>query len=51
MLLFGAALLFALCSLVHLSVVESLVLLVLLLIEIGLFAWLYLPVRIKKMEA
>ncbi|MGO3604474.1 MAG: ABC transporter permease [Enterococcus malodoratus] len=49
-LLFAAAIIFTLCSLVQLSIVESLVLLVLLLIEIGLFAWFYLPTRIKKME-
>ncbi|MGG5369826.1 ABC transporter permease [Enterococcus sp. AZ196] len=49
-LLFAAAIIFTLCSLVHLSIVESMLLLVLLLIEIGLFAWFYLPARIKKME-
>lgn len=49
-LLFAAAIIFTLCSLVHLSIVGSLLLLVLLLIEIGLFAWFYLPARIKKME-
>jgi len=49
-LLFAAAVIFTLCSLVHLSIVESLVLLVLLFIEIGLFAWFYLPARVKKME-
>lgn len=50
LLLFAAAIIFTLCSLVHLSVVESLVLFAVLLIEIGLFAWFYLPARIKKME-
>lgn len=49
-LLIAAALIFTLCSLVHLSIIGSLALLVLLLIEIGLFAWFYLPARIKKME-
>lgn len=49
-LLIAAAFIFTLCSLVHLSIIGSLVLLVLLLIEIGLFAWFYLPARIKKME-
>jgi ABC-2 type transport system permease protein len=49
-LLVAAALIFTLCSLVHLSIVGSLIILVLLLIEISLFAWFYLPTRIKKME-
>ena len=49
-LLIAAAFIFTLCSLVHLSIIGSLVLLMLLLIEIGLFAWFYLPARIKKME-
>lgn len=49
-LLTAAALIFTLCGLVHLSVVESLGVLIVLLIEIGLFAWFYLPSRIKKME-
>ena len=50
LLLLAAAIIFTLCSFVHLSIVGSLTVLVLLLIEIGLFAWLYLPARIKKME-
>ena len=49
-LLFAAAIIFTLCSMVHLSIVGSFALLVLLLGEIGLFAWFYLPTRIKKME-
>lgn len=50
MLLFAAAIIFTLCSMVHLSIVGSFALLVVLLSEIGLFAWFYLPTRIKKME-
>ncbi|MDT2673174.1 ABC transporter permease [Enterococcus dongliensis] len=50
LLLFSAALIFSLCSLLHLSIFESLGLFGLLLVEIGLFAWFYLPARIKKME-
>lgn len=50
LLLAASAVVFTLCSLVHLSVLESFGVLVVLLIEIGLFAWLYLPARIKKME-
>lgn len=49
-LLIAAAIIFTLCSLLQSSIVESFILLVVLLMEIGLFAWLYLPARIKKME-
>lgn len=49
-LLFAAAIIFSLCSLVHLSIFETLILFAALLVEIGLFAWFYLPARIKKME-
>jgi ABC-2 type transport system permease protein len=49
-LLSAAAIIFTICSMIHLSIVGSFALLVLLLGEIGLFAWFYLPTRIKKME-
>ena len=50
LLLVATAIIFSLCSLIHLTIIESFVLLVVLLIEIGLFSWFYLPARIKKME-
>lgn len=49
-LLLGASLVFVLVSLVVVTPLESLLIFVILLIEIGLFLMLYLPSRIKKME-
>ena len=49
-LLLAAAFIFALCSFVQVSIEQSLLLFVVLLVAIGLFSWLYLPKRIKKME-
>lgn len=48
-LLLVAAFFFSICSLVQLSIGESALLLGILLCEIVLFAWVYLPARIKKM--
>ncbi|MBO1308188.1 ABC transporter permease [Enterococcus sp. 669A] len=49
-LLVIAAFIFALIALTQLAVLQSLLMLAILIVETVLFVWLYVPIRIKKME-